>query len=339
MLRNEICVCWVWWGSISPALVSVHVTEQRSSELLTPDGTVDQYTILTRMQGSQVHPPMLKLGKALDHMCLTLRLTMTSTLATPARFPHSMAGVKKSFWDHFRAAHHINSHLTCARRTKEHPLSIAPDNLKHKRLKMPRKYPNIILTGTPGVGKTTTAQSLIDLSKSDTESSIPLTHLSINKIAKQNNFYESYDAELQTHVVDEDKLLDHIEALISDGAGDGGYVIDWHVCDIFPERWVDLVVVLRCQDTKVFYERLTEGTKGESGEERAYEGQKLQENIDAEIFGVIAEEAKEGWPGDGRVVELDSVEAEQIEENAERIWEWCKQWVKDNSGKEDGAGE
>lgn len=203
---------------------------------------------------------------------------------------------------------------------------------------MPRRYPNIILTGTPGVGKTTTAQALIALSKSETSpDSIQLTHLSINTIAKQNDLYESYDSELQTHVVDEDKLLDHIEAVISDGEGKGGYIIDWHVCDIFPERWVDLVVVLRCQDTQVFYERLTAGTKGESGEERAYSGSKLQENIDAEIFGVIAEEAKEGWPGEGRVVELESVEAEQIEENADRIWEWCKQWVKDNPSEEDGS--
>lgn len=205
---------------------------------------------------------------------------------------------------------------------------------------MPRQFPNIILTGTPGVGKTTTAQQLIALSKSDTSTtpSIPLTHLSINTIAKQEDLYESYDAELQTHVIDEDKLLDHIETVISDGEGKGGYVIDWHVCDIFPERWVDLVVVLRCQDTNVFYERLTTGTKGESGEERGYGGAKLQENIDAEIFGVIAEEAKEGWPGEGRVVELESVMAEQIEENAERVWEWCKQWVKDNPSEEqDGA--
>lgn len=205
---------------------------------------------------------------------------------------------------------------------------------------MPRQFPNIILTGTPGVGKTTTAQALIALSKTDSSSTtIPLTHLSINTIAKQNDLYESYDAELQTHVIDEDKLLDHIETVISDGEGKGGYVIDWHVCDIFPERWVDLVVVLRCEDTNVFYERLTTGTKGESGEERAYGGEKLQENIDAEIFGVIAEEAKEGWPGEGRVVELESVQAEQIEENAERIWEWCKQWVKDNPSEERDDGQ
>lgn len=205
---------------------------------------------------------------------------------------------------------------------------------------MPRKNPNIILTGTPGVGKTTTAQQLVELSESSRASSktqIPLKHLSINKIAKEQNFYDSYDEELQTNVIDEDKLLDHIEELISDGEGEGGWVIDWHVCDIFPERWVDLVVVLRCEDTQVFYERLTSDKKAEAGEARAYEGKKLQENIDAEIFGVLADEAKEAWPNEGQVVELQSVQAEQIEENSERIWTWCQQWVKDNARRTDGA--
>jgi len=205
---------------------------------------------------------------------------------------------------------------------------------------MPRRYPNIILTGTPGVGKTTTAQQLVELSKApetSPASHVPLKHLSINKIAKEQNFYDSYDEELETNVVDEDKLLDHVEELIADGDGEGGWVIDWHVCDIFPERWADLVVVLRCEDTQVFYERLTSDNKAETGEKRGYEGKKLQENIDAEIFGVILDEAKEAWPNEGQVVELPSVQAEQIEENAEWIWAWCQQWVQDNAGRSNGV--
>lgn len=225
---------------------------------------------------------------------------------------------------------------------------------------MPRSLPNIIITGTPGTGKTTTAQHLITIS--------PLKHLSVTKIAKEQSLFDSYDEELQTHTLDEDRLLDYIEEVIRDGE-EGGFVIDWHVCDVFPERWVDLVVVLRCEDTSVFYERLAStsnasngidesstskvttitgsesisseggsnpGSAGvDGGEKRGYSGKKLEENIDAEIFGVIAEEAKEAWPGEGRVVELQSVTAEQIEENAERIWEWCQQWVKDREGEKE----
>lgn len=35
----------------------------------------------------------------------------------------------------------------------------------------------------------------------------------------------------------------------------GGNVIDWHSCEVFPERWVDLVIVFRCDHTKL-WERL-----------------------------------------------------------------------------------
>lgn len=209
---------------------------------------------------------------------------------------------------------------------------------------MPRKYPNLIITGTPGTGKTTTSTHLLELSQPSTPADtttphIPLKLLNINQIAKKHNFYDSYDEELQTHVVDEDKLLDHIEELIQDGGGEGGWVIDWHVCDVFPERWIDLVVVLRCDDTNVFYERLaakkstaaSESTDGTAAEGRGYTGKKLEENIDAEIFGTIADEAKEAWPDEGRVVELRSVEPEDIEANAERILEWCRNWTKDQA--------
>lgn len=190
------------------------------------------------------------------------------------------------------------------------------------RVKM-RRYPNIIITGTPGVGKTTTTTTLISLSK-DLAPPVPLKHVSINDIAKKDNLYESYDNELQTQVVDEDRLLDAVEALISDGDGEGGWVIDWHACDLFPERWVDLVVVLRCEDTKVFWSRM---------EERGYGEKKTQENIDAEIFGVVAEEARDSWE-EGHVVELRSVEGEEIESNAERVLEWVQNWLKDNKQDE-----
>lgn len=35
----------------------------------------------------------------------------------------------------------------------------------------------------------------------------------------------------------------------------GGVVLDYHVCSFFPERWFDLVIVLRC-DTHILYDRL-----------------------------------------------------------------------------------
>ena len=122
-----------------------------------------------------------------------------------------------------------------------------------------RNLPNIVVTGTPGVGKTTTCQQLISSSSTLTS---PLKYLSINTLVKDHGCHEGYDDELKTYIVDEDKLLDEVEKEIGleDGAqGDkdkGGWLIDWHACDLFPRSWVDLVVVLRCERTDVLYDRL-----------------------------------------------------------------------------------
>ncbi|KAI9459531.1 hypothetical protein HD554DRAFT_2136492 [Boletus coccyginus] len=62
----------------------------------------------------------------------------------------------------------------------------------------------------------------------------------------------------------EDKLLDQLEPLVCEG----GVVLDWHTCDIYPERWADLVVVLRCQHTTL-WDRL---------EKRGYPLKKSKEN-------------------------------------------------------------
>ena len=123
-----------------------------------------------------------------------------------------------------------------------------------------------------------------------------------------------------------DLLMDEISTLISDGGAPSGFAIDWHSTSGFAVRWIDLVVVLTCPSTEVLHDRLTA---------RGYSDEKVQENLDAEIFGVVAEEARESWE-EGQVVELKSEEAEDVEENAERILSWIKTWVKDREGKEEG---
>ena len=54
---------------------------------------------------------------------------------------------------------------------------------------------------------------------------------------------------------------------------------------MFPERWFDLVLVLRCNNT-ILYDRL---------QSRQYSGRKLEENVQAEIFQTILDEAKESY--------------------------------------------
>ncbi|AMD22047.1 HGL293Wp [Eremothecium sinecaudum] len=175
-----------------------------------------------------------------------------------------------------------------------------------------RFKPNIIISGTPGCGKTTICKLL--KAKLDN-----YKYYNISDFAKEQNCYEGYDEERKSHIVDEDKLLDILEAPLRLG----GNIIDWHVNDIFPERLIDLVVVLRC-DNSILYSRL---------QERNYHDSKIEENIDAEIMGVVLQDARDSYVPD-IVVELQSNTEEDMENNADRIVQWIENWVKDHP---DGA--
>ncbi|KAL8945125.1 MAG: hypothetical protein Q9211_000337 [Gyalolechia sp. 1 TL-2023] len=172
-----------------------------------------------------------------------------------------------------------------------------------------RSKPNIIITGTPGVGKTSLCESLIDTTD--------LQHLPVNRIAKERDCHEGWDEDTKSWIVDEDKLLDAIESEIEQG----GCLIDWHACDLFPEGWIDLVVVLR-SDSTVLYDRLTA---------RNYSETKLQENMDAEIMEVLLAEARDAFE-EGIVIELQSNNAEDMEGNVVRIEAWVRQWKQDHGG-------
>lgn len=67
---------------------------------------------------------------------------------------------------------------------------------------------------------------------------------------------------------------------------------------------------------------------------RDYSEPKLQENLDAEIFGVLAEEAREAFD-EGTVVELKSETAGDVEANCERILEWVKTWKEEHGSQQD----
>jgi adenylate kinase len=178
---------------------------------------------------------------------------------------------------------------------------------------MLRTSPNIIITGTPGVGKTTHCEELA--------SKTGLHHLSINEVVKKHNIGEASndpeDPNLQ--IVDEDRLLDCIENDLEEG----GQIIDWHACDLFPPSLIDLVCVVRC-DNKVLYDRL----KG-----RGYGEKKLDENMDCEIMEVLLQEARDAYD-DNIVVELHSEKTGDIDANVERIEQWIANWKKDN-GKDE----
>ena len=164
---------------------------------------------------------------------------------------------------------------------------------------------NILVTGTPGVGKTTFAEELAK--------SLQFTHINSTQLIKEHNFLESYDEKLDTHVLDEDKYLDELETIFGDSCSES-HILDSHYCGLYPERWFQLVIVLRT-DSDELAKRL---------QARNYNDLKLKENLEAEIFQVISDDAKESYKSD-IILELPSNTTDDIENNIEKVTAWLRE--------------
>ena len=102
---------------------------------------------------------------------------------------------------------------------------------------------------------------------------------------------------------DIDMVCDELEPLMS---GRGGIILEFHSCDFFPERWFQLVVLLRCENSQL-YDRL---------KERGYNEKKITENIECEILDVLKEEVETSYKEE-IVIELPSNSVEDMQSNIE----------------------
>lgn len=63
-----------------------------------------------------------------------------------------------------------------------------------------RVFPVILLTGTPGAGKSTHAQMLAETSAT------PFKHLNVGELVKEHGLHEGWDDEWKSWTVDEDRV-------------------------------------------------------------------------------------------------------------------------------------
>ncbi|MFX1312704.1 MAG: adenylate kinase family protein [Promethearchaeota archaeon] len=128
---------------------------------------------------------------------------------------------------------------------------------------------NIIISGTPGCGKTSVAKEISKL--------IGAKIISLNELAISEEFSFEYDEERKTYVVDFDVFLPYVLKRIKaiQQTNPPFLIIESHFSDIIPENFIDFAFILRCDPDELF-KRL---------KKKHYNLKKVIENIQAEILG------------------------------------------------------
>ncbi|NVM34804.1 MAG: AAA family ATPase [Candidatus Lokiarchaeota archaeon] len=128
---------------------------------------------------------------------------------------------------------------------------------------------NIIISGTPGCGKTSVAKEISNL--------IDAKIISLNELAISDKFSFEYDKERKTYIVDFEIFLPYVLNRIEEIKQESPpyLIIESHFSDIIPEKFIDYVFILRCDPDELF-KRL---------EKKDYNIKKITENIQAEILG------------------------------------------------------
>ncbi|NHJ86824.1 MAG: AAA family ATPase [Asgard group archaeon] len=122
----------------------------------------------------------------------------------------------------------------------------------------------ILLTGTPGVGKTTISKLLEKRG---------YAILNLNDLILKNGFYFGYDHSRESVIIDEEFLsiylsteLVHLSTLL---------IIEGHTAEIVPKEFIRHAFVLRC-NPHILRLRLQSS--------RDYPSNKIEENVQAEIM-------------------------------------------------------
>lgn len=132
----------------------------------------------------------------------------------------------------------------------------------------------IIITGTPGTGKSTLARKL---AKEKGYFRLDL-HSHYKEISLR------YDRPSKSYVVNEKKFLELVQKEIKKHVKGKGMVIDTHISHYLPKKIVDLCIVVTCSSLKELERRL---------KKRKYSKAKIRENLDCEIFQVCLAEVLE----------------------------------------------
>jgi len=156
----------------------------------------------------------------------------------------------------------------------------------------------ILITGTPGVGKTTISQKLASF--------LNARYINLTEIIKQKNLDTLIDSNRETLVVDTENVSKIIQETLD--KTEGIIIIEGHfVVFVVPKNEVDIVLVLR-RDPRELKDVLLK---------RGYNDKKLWENITAELLDICLVDALSS-SDISKVCELD-VSGKSIESVVEEV--------------------
>ncbi len=143
----------------------------------------------------------------------------------------------------------------------------------------------IVVTGTPGVGKTVISTILA--------SKLNASHIDLGKLVKRKKLWSSEDKARSTLIADMPKLSKRVQEMIVHSEGD--VVLDGHYAvDVVPAQNVHVVFVLRRELDEL----------KRAMQKRGFEGEKLKENLAAEVLDVCLYNAVKAC-GVEKVCEID----------------------------------
>jgi adenylate kinase len=158
-----------------------------------------------------------------------------------------------------------------------------------------------VITGTPGVGKTTVSSLLAK--------KLGAAYLDLGELVKQKRFFSGYDKERNSLIADIKRLSRYVQKTMISSTQD--FIIDGHyAADVVPAKKVFLAFVLRC-DPQELAERLKKAGSGK---------REISENVAAEILDICLWDTLARYPSE-IVCEIDTTgkEPSQVVKEIEMV--------------------
>ncbi len=153
----------------------------------------------------------------------------------------------------------------------------------------------VALTGTPGTGKSSVA---------DTLGRRGFSIIDLNSLAHGLGLFKGYDEARKCWLYDLEAISEHVAAIKVEESSDRATILEGLVSHLLP---VDLIIVLRCRPS------ILEGRLRAKG----YDKEKIRENLEAEALNILSQESHD----EGEAYEIDTtyMNIEEVADSVEHI--------------------